>query len=130
MSMQDPIADMLTRIRNGQLANKKIVLVPSSKMKEAIASLLKVEGFIEDFRIAKSNKPILELKLKYYQDKPVIEVIRRISRPGLRIYKKKNVLPRVRAGMGIAIISTSRGIVTDRVARLSGLGGEVICYIA
>ncbi|MCR3755459.1 MAG: 30S ribosomal subunit protein S8 [Sodalis sp. Psp] len=129
MSMQDPIADMLTRIRNGQIANKTVVSIPSSKLKVAIASLLKEEGFIEDYKIEGDTNPVLELVLKYFQGRSVIENIRRISRPGLRIYKKKDALPRVMAGMGIAIISTSKGIMTDREARHAGLGGEVICYV-
>ncbi|TCV91342.1 30S ribosomal protein S8 [Biostraticola tofi] len=130
MSMQDPIADMLTRIRNGQTANKTAVSMPSSKLKVAIANLLKEEGFIEDYKIEGDTKPTLELVLKYFQGKPVVETIQRISRPGLRIYKKKDALPKVMAGMGIAVISTSKGVMTDRAARQAGLGGEIICYVA
>ncbi|CUX96815.1 30S ribosomal protein S8 [Candidatus Doolittlea endobia] len=130
MSMQDPIADMLTRIRNGQTANKTAVFMPSSKLKMAIANLLKEEGFIKDYKISDDIKPILEVVLKYFKGKPVIEIIQRISRPGLRIYKKKDALPKVMAGMGIAIISTSKGIMADRTARQGGLGGEIICYVA
>lgn len=130
MSMQDPIADMLTRIRNGQTANKTAVSMPSSKLKVAIANLLKEEGFIEDYKVEGDTKPTLELILKYFQGKPVVESIHRISRPGLRIYKKKNALPKVMAGMGIAVVSTSKGVMTDRAARQAGLGGEIICYVA
>lgn len=130
MSMQDPIADMLTSIRNSQRANKTSVLISSSKLKLAIANLLKVEGFIKDYSIEGDIKPTLKLILKYFRGRPVIEKIQRISRPGLRIYKKKDMLPKVMAGMGIAVISTSKGIMTDRIARRVGLGGEVICYVA
>lgn len=130
MSMQDPIADMLTRIRNGQTANKTAVSMPSSKLKVAIANLLKEEGFIEDYKVEGDTKPTLELVLKYFQGKPVVESIQRISRPGLRIYKKKDAVPKVMAGMGIAVISTSKGVMTDRAARQAGLGGEIICYVA
>ncbi|NDL65975.1 30S ribosomal protein S8 [Acerihabitans arboris] len=130
MSMQDPIADMLTRIRNGQTANKTAVSMPSSKLKVAIASLLKEEGFIEEFKIEGDTKPTLEIVLKYFQGKPVVETIQRISRPGLRIYKKKDALPKVMAGLGIAVVSTSKGVMTDRAARQAGLGGEIICYVA
>ncbi|MBT9431704.1 30S ribosomal protein S8 [Candidatus Sodalis endolongispinus] len=130
MSMQDPIADMLTRIRNGQTANKTAVSMPSSKLKVAIANLLKEEGFIEDYKVEGDTKPTLELVLKYFQGKPVVESIQRISRPGLRIYKKKDALPKVMAGMSIAVISTSKGVMTDRAARQAGLGGEIICYVA
>ncbi|MFC0180833.1 30S ribosomal protein S8 [Thorsellia kenyensis] len=130
MSMQDPIADMLTRIRNGQAAAKVAVLMPSSKLKVSIAQLLKQEGYIEDYKITGDIKPELELTLKYFQGKPVVETIQRVSRPGLRIYKRKDELPKVMAGLGIAIISTSKGIMTDRAARQAGLGGEVICYVA
>lgn len=130
MSMQDPIADMLTRIRNGQAAAKVAVTMPSSKLKVAIANVLKEEGYIQDFRIEGNVNPTLELILKYFRGKAVVESIQRISRPGLRIYKKKNELPKVMAGLGIAVISTSKGVMTDRAARKAGLGGEVICYVA
>ncbi|WP_225639601.1 30S ribosomal protein S8 [Candidatus Profftia sp. (ex Adelges kitamiensis)] len=130
MSMQDPIADMLTRIRNGQAAKKKIVIMPSSKLKRAIANVLKEEGFIKNFQVVGNIKPILELTLKYFQGHPVIENIKRISRPGLRIYKNKDDLPRVMAGLGIAVISTSKGVMTDYEARQDGIGGEIICYVA
>ena len=127
MSMQDPIADMLTRIRNGQAANKAAVTMPSSKLKVAIANVLKEEGFIEDFKVEGDTKPELELTLKYFQGKAVVESIQRVSRPGLRIYKRKDELPKV---MGIAVVSTSKGVMTDRAARQAGLGGEIICYVA
>ncbi|MXP67894.1 30S ribosomal protein S8 [Pantoea sp. Aalb] len=130
MSMQDPIADMLTRIRNGQAANKVVVSMPSSKLKVAIANVLKEEGYIQNFKIAGEIKPALELTLKYFQGKAVVESIQRVSRPGLRIYKKKDKLPKVMAGLGIAVVSTSKGVMTDRAARRAGLGGEIICYVA
>lgn len=130
MSMQDPVSDMLTRIRNGQLANKYSVKIPSSKLKKSIIKLLKQEGFIKDFNIIGTSKLELEIILKYFKGKPVVEKIQRISRPSLRIYKKKNKLPKVMDGLGIAIISTSQGIMTDRKAREVGLGGEIVCYVA
>lgn len=130
MSMQDPIADMLTRIRNGQAANKVSITMPSSKLKIAIANVLKEEGYIESYNVDGEIKPELEIKLKYFQGKAVVETIRRVSRPGLRIYKGKNDLPKVMAGLGIAVISTSKGVMTDRAARQAGLGGEIICYVA
>uniref|UniRef100_A0A3B0LZ08 Small ribosomal subunit protein uS8 n=1 Tax=Arsenophonus endosymbiont of Trialeurodes vaporariorum TaxID=235567 RepID=A0A3B0LZ08_9GAMM len=130
MSMQDPIADMLTRIRNGQAANKAAVNMPSAKLKVAIATVLKEEGYIEDYKIEGDIKPTLEITLKYFQGKAVVEIIQRVSRPSLRIYKKKDALPQVMAGLGIAIISTSKGVMTDRVARQAGLGGEILCYVA
>lgn len=130
MSMQDPIADMLTRIRNGQAANKVSVKMPSAKLKVAIAKLLKDEGYITDYAVAGEAKPELEITLKYFQGKPVVETIQRVSRPGLRIYKGKNELPKVMGGLGVAIVSTSQGLMTDRAARQAGMGGEVICYVA
>ncbi|NIG62528.1 MAG: 30S ribosomal protein S8 [Serratia symbiotica] len=131
MSMQDPIADMLTRIRNSQAANKVAATMPSSKLKVAIANVLKEEGFIEDFKIeGGTKKPVLELALKYFHGNAVVESIQRISRPGLRIYKKKDELPKVMAGLGIVVVSTSKGVMTDRAARQAGLGGEIICYVA
>lgn len=130
MSMQDPISDMLTRIRNGQTANKVAVKMPSSKQKVAIAELLKAEGYVADFTVISDVKPELEVTLKYFEANPVIEQIQRVSRPGLRIYKKKDALPTVMNGMGIAVISTSKGLMTDRAARKAGLGGEIICYVA
>lgn len=130
MSMQDPIADMLTRIRNGQAANKAAVNMPSAKLKVAIATVLKEEGYIEDYKIEGDIKPTLEITLKYFQGKAVVESIQRVSSPSLRIYKKKDELPQVMAGLGIAIISTSKGVMTDRAARQAGLGGEILCYVA
>ncbi|MGK2959611.1 MAG: 30S ribosomal protein S8 [Candidatus Malihini olakiniferum] len=130
MSMQDPIADMLTRIRNGQAANKVAITMPSSKLEVAIAKVLKEEGYIQDYKIEGDTKPELEISLKYFKGKPVVERIQRVSRPSLRIYKKKDKLPKVMAGLGIAVVSTSKGVMTDRAARQSGLGGEIICYVA
>ena len=130
MSMQDPIADMLTRIRNGQAANKVAISMPSSKLKVAIANVLADEGYIESVKVIEGVKPELEITLKYFQGKPVVESIQSISRPGLRIYKRKDELPKVMGGLGIAVVSTSKGVMTDRAARQAGLGGEIICYVA
>ncbi|EFU68253.1 MAG: 30S ribosomal protein S8 [Aggregatibacter segnis] len=130
MSMQDPIADMLTRIRNGQAANKVAISMPSSKLKVAIANVLASEGYIESVKVVEGVKPELEITLKYFQNKPVVESIQRVSRPGLRIYKRKDELPKVMGGLGIAVVSTSKGVMTDRAARQAGLGGEIICYVA
>ena len=131
MSMTDPIADMLTRIRNAQMAEKATVLMPSSKVKVAIAKVLKDEGYVEGFAVVgEDNRPQLEIALKYYAGRPVIEKIERVSKPGLRIYKSKDDIPRVMNGLGIAIVSTSRGVMTDRKARATGVGGEVICIVA
>ena len=130
MSMQDPIADMLTRIRNGQAANKVAISMPSSKLKVAIANVLADEGYIESVKVIEGVKPELEITLKYFQGKPVVESIQRISRPGLRIYKRKDELPKVMGGLGVAVVSTSKGVMTDRAARQAGLGGEIICYVA
>ncbi|UJF19477.1 30S ribosomal protein S8 [Vibrio sp. SS-MA-C1-2] len=130
MSMQDPIADMLTRIRNGQAANRVAVKMPSSKLKVAIATLLKAEGYIVDFAVEGEVKSTLEVTLKYFDANPVIEQIQRVSRPGLRIYKNKGNIPSVMGGLGIAVVSTSKGLMTDRSARKAGLGGEIICYVA
>lgn len=130
MSMQDPVADMLTSIRNGQSANKYSVTIPSSKLKNSIIQLLKKEGYINNYHIKGTKKLELEVILKYFEGKSVIEKIERVSRPSLRIYKKKHDLPKVMAGLGIAIISTSHGIMTDHTARKLGLGGEIICYVA
>ena len=130
MSMQDPIADMLTRIRNGQAANKVAISMPSSKLKVAIANVLAGEGYIESVKVIEGVKPELEITLKYFQNKPVVESIQRVSRPGLRIYKRKDELPKVMGGLGIAVVSTSKGVMTDRAARQAGLGGEIICYVA
>jgi len=130
MSMSDPIADMLTRIRNAQATEKVSVSVPASKIKLAIAKVLKDEGYIEDFAQRDlEGKPVIEIGLKYYAGKPVIEKLERVSRPGLRIYRRRDDIPRVLNGMGVAIVSTSRGVMTDRRARDSGVGGEVLCIV-
>jgi len=128
--MTDPIADMLTRIRNGQSAGKADVTMPSSKAKLAIASVMKEEGYITDFAVSSDAKPNMTVTLKYYQGSPVIDEMKRVSRPGLRIYKNKDELPKVLNGLGIAIISTSAGVMTDKKARTEGRGGEVICTIS
>ena len=130
MSMQDPISDMLTRIRNGQMRNKVNVSLLASKVKKAIANVLKDEGYIEDFNIEENNgKPLLNIELKYYAGEPVIENIQRASRPGLRVYKSSNNLPKVMNGLGVAIVTTSKGVMTDIKARAEGVGGEVLCYV-
>ena len=129
MSMHDPISDMLTRIRNAQRADK--ASVPSSKVKVAIAQVLKDEGYVEEFAVrAEDNKPVLDIQLKYYAGRPVIERIERVSRPGLRIYKGSNDIPKVMNGLGVAIVSTSKGVMTDRKARAAGVGGELLCIVA
>jgi small subunit ribosomal protein S8 len=128
--MQDPIADMFTRIRNGQQAAKVTVAMPSSKVRVAIAKLLQSEGYVEGFNVEEGVKPTLEVTLKYFEGKKVIDTIERVSRPGLRIYKKKDELPKVMGGLGIAIVSTSKGVMTDRAARKAGMGGEIIGYVA
>lgn len=132
MSMSDPIADMLTRIRNGQNVNMESVMMPSSKKKEAIASVLQDEGYIEGFEVevAPGNKSTLTVNLKYFEGRPVIDYIQRVSRPGLRIYRGKGELPKVLGGLGVAIISTSKGVMSDRAARSQGYGGEVICVVS
>ena len=132
MSMSDPITDMLTRIRNAQLAEKVTVAMPSSKLKVAIAEVLKDEGYVDGFSVIKGEggKATLEIGLKYYSGRPVIEKIQRISRPGLRIYKGSEDIPKVMNGLGIAIVSTSKGLMTDRKARANGIGGEVLCVVA
>jgi small subunit ribosomal protein S8 len=131
MSMSDPIADMLTRIRNGQTAGKKSVAQPSSKLKTAIAKVLKEEGYITDYKVETiDGHPVMTIDLKYYKGLPVIETINRVSRPGLRIYKSKDQLPKVLGGLGIAIVSTSNGVMTDRAARSLGHGGEIICTVS
>ena len=131
MSMSDPIADMLTRIRNAQAAERTHVSMPSSKLKVAIAHVLKDEGYVDDFKVMQDGpKSTLEIGLKYYAGRPVIEKIERVSRPGLRIYKGSKDIPQVMNGLGIAIMSTSRGVMTDRKARASGVGGEVLCIVA
>jgi small subunit ribosomal protein S8 len=129
MSMTDPIADMLTRIRNAQAIRKQQVEIPSSKLKRAIAHLLKEEGYISDYQVTETSKPTLIITLKYYQGKGVIQEMKRVSRPGLRIYQAKDELPKVLGGLGIAIVSTSKGLMTDRAARVAGQGGEVLCVI-
>lgn len=131
MSMTDPIADMLTRIRNAQSADKAQVTMPASKIKASIAKVLKQEGYIADFDIAENGgKPEMTIDLKYYEGKPVIASIKRVSRPGIRTYKGKDELPQVDSGLGVAIISTPAGVMTDRAARAAGVGGEVICYVS
>jgi small subunit ribosomal protein S8 len=129
--MSDPVSDMLTRIRNGQSATKQMVAMPNSAMKVSIANVLKEEGYITDYAVEKNgNHDELTITLKYYQGRPVIEKVTRVSRPGLRIYKSKDELPSVLGGLGIAIISTSKGVMTDRAARAIGNGGEVICTVS
>ena len=131
MSMTDPIADMLTRIRNAQMVEQAVVAMPSSKVKLAIAKVLQDEGYIDAFKVSGDEvKPVLEIALKYYAGRPVIEKIERVSKPGLRIYKSKDDIPRVMNGLGIAIVSTSHGVMTDRKARATGVGGEVLCIVA
>ena len=131
MAMSDPIADMLTRIRNAQLVEKASVAMPASKLKVAIAQVLKDEGYIDGFRVtADGGKSELEIGLKYYAGKPVIERIERVSRPGLRIYKGRDAIPQVMNGLGVAIVTTPKGVMTDRKARQNGVGGEVLCYVA
>lgn len=131
MSMSDPIADMLTRIRNAQSVNKSAVAMPSSNVKVAIAKVLKDEGYIEDFNVTQEGgKAELRIALKYYVGRPVIERLERVSRPGLRVYKGRNELPSVMNGLGVAIVSTPQGVMTDRKARATGVGGEVLCFVA
>jgi small subunit ribosomal protein S8 len=131
MSMSDPIADMLTRIRNAQMVEKAVVTMPSSKLKVAIAQVLKDEGYIDGFQVRSNGaKSELEIGLKYYAGKPVIERIERVSRPGLRIYKGRDAIPSVKNGLGVAIVTTPKGVMTDRKARQTGVGGEVLCYVA
>lgn len=131
MSITDPVADLLTRIRNAQSVHKKEVCMPNSKLKQAIAGVLKDEGYIESFSVNEENKKkVLTIALKYYMGKPVIDKIQRVSRPGLRVYVNKSELPQVMNGLGVAIISTSNGLMSDRAARKAGQGGEVICYVS
>jgi len=131
MSMSDPIADMLTRIRNAQSVEKAVVTMPSSKLKVAIAEVLKDEGYIEGYAVrGEPGKPELEISLKYYAGRPVIERIERVSRPGLRVYKGRDAIPQVMNGLGVAIVTTPKGVMTDRKARATGVGGEVLCYVA
>ena len=131
MSMSDPIADMLTRIRNAQSVEKPVVSMPSSKLKVAIAQVLKDEGYIDTFEVKTEGvKSELEISLKYYAGRPVIERIERVSRPGLRIYRGRDAIPTVMNGLGVAIVTTPKGVMTDRKARANGVGGEVLCYVA
>ena len=131
MSMSDPIADMLTRIRNAQSVDKAAVTMPASKIKVAIAQVLKDEGYIDGFALKNdSGKAELEIALKYYAGRPVIERIERVSRPGLRVYRGREALPKVMNGLGVAIVTTPKGVMTDRKARATGIGGEVLCYVA
>lgn len=131
MSMSDPIADLLTRIRNAQMVAKVSVSVPSSKVKVAIAQVLKDEGYIDSFQVKTvEGKSNLEIVLKYYAGRPVIERIERVSRPGLRVYKGADAIPQVQNGLGVAIVTTPKGVMTDRKARATGVGGEVLCYVA
>ncbi len=131
MSMSDPIADMLTRIRNAQMVAKDVVVMPASKVKAAIAQVLADEGYIDGFKVkTEGGKNELEISLKYYAGRPVIERIERVSRPGLRVYKGRDAIPQVMNGLGVAIVTTPRGVMTDRKARAVGVGGEVLCYVA
>lgn len=131
MSMSDPIADMLTRIRNAQMVEKATVSMPASKVKSAIAQVLKDEGYIDGFKVKTvEGKSELEISLKYYAGRPVIERIERVSRPGLRVYRGRNAIPQVQNGLGVAIVTTPQGVMTDRKARTTGVGGEVLCYVA
>lgn len=131
MSMSDPIADMLTRIRNAQMVEKATVSMPASKVKAAIAQVLKDEGYIDGFAVKTvEGKSELEISLKYYAGRPVIERIERVSRPGLRVYRGRNAIPQVQNGLGVAIVTTPQGVMTDRKARTTGVGGEVLCYVA
>ena len=130
MTMTDPIADMITRLRNAQMVSKEKVSMPASKLKAEIARVLKEQGYIEDYRVVADAKPSLEIDIKYYNGRPVIDDIRRVSRPGLRQYRGTNAVPRVLKGLGIAIMSTSKGMMTDRQAREAGVGGEVVCYVS
>ncbi len=131
MSMSDPIADMLTRIRNAQAVNKLSVSMPASKLKGAIANVLKDEGYIEDFAVLPADgKPILNISLKYYAGQPVIEKIERLSKPGLRVYKSGKDIPKVMNGLGVTIVSTSKGVMTERKAQAAGIGGELLCVVA
>ena len=131
MSMSDPIADMLTRIRNAQSVEKAVVVMPSSKLKVAIAQVLKDEGYVDGFAVrSEGGKSQLEIALKYYAGRPVIERIERVSRPGLRVYRGSDAIPQVQNGLGVAIVTTPKGVMTDRKARANGVGGEVLCYVA
>ena len=129
MSMQDPVSDMLTRIRNAQARNKVSVSMPASKLKVAIAEVLQQEGYVDGFNVEGDSKPQLTVTLKYFDGRPVIEEIKRVSRPGLRVYRDQSALPSVRGGLGVAIVSTNKGLMTDRAARAAGVGGEVLCTV-
>jgi small subunit ribosomal protein S8 len=129
MSMQDPIADMLTRIRNAQQVHNPNVSMPSSKLKVAVAQVLRSEGYVGNFSVSAGPKPVLSIELKYHQGRPVIDTVQRVSRPGLRIYRDKDELPTVQGGLGIAVVSTCKGVMTDRAARKEGIGGEVLCTV-
>ncbi|MBG33338.1 MAG: 30S ribosomal protein S8 [Alcanivorax sp.] len=130
MSMQDTMADMLTRIRNAQMAEKVQVEIPASKAKEAVAKVLKDEGFIADYKISDDKKPVMTVELKYFEGNPVIDTIKRVSRPGLRVYKAAGEIPKVKGGLGIMIVSTNQGIISDRAARKANVGGELICEVS
>lgn len=130
MSMQDTLADMFTRVRNAQMARKAKVEVPSSKAKEAVAKVLQEEGYIDGFTVSGDKKPIMTVQLRYFEGKPVIEKIARVSRPGLRIYKSAGEIPKVKGGLGVMIVSTNRGIISDRAARQANVGGELICEVS
>lgn len=129
MTMQDPIADMLTRIRNAQRANHPTVTMPSSKLKASVCEVLKREGYIDDFGVATDAKPTLTIALRYHRGRPVIETVKRVSRPGLRTYRASDALPKVMGGLGVSIVSTNKGVMTDREARAQGIGGEVLCTV-
>ena len=130
MSMQGTMADMLTRIRNAQMAEKVQVEIPASKAKEAVAKVLKEEGFIADYKISDDKKPVMTVELKYFEGNPVIDTIKRVSRPGLRVYKAAGEIPKVKGGLGIMIVSTNQGIISDRAARKANVGGELICEVS
>ena len=129
MTMQDPLSDMITRIRNANLREKVSVAMPSSKVKVSVAKVLKDEGYILDFKVLEDKKPVLEIDLKYYDGKPVIEEITRSSKPSLRVYSSSKDLPKVKSGLGVAIVSTSKGVMSDRSARSNGVGGEILCTV-
>ncbi|MDA3877086.1 MAG: 30S ribosomal protein S8 [Halothiobacillus sp.] len=130
MSMNDPISDMLTRIRNAQAARKSVVSMPSSKFKISIARVLQDEGYIGEVSVVGDTKPVLSIALKYFQDKPVIEMIKRVSKPGYRVFKSADEIPTVIGGLGVAIVSTSRGVMPDREARRQNIGGEIVCLVS
>ena len=129
MTMQDPLSDMITRIRNANLREKVSVAMPSSKVKVSVAKVLKDEGYILNFKVTEDKKPVLEIDLKYYDGKPVIEEITRSSKPSLRVYSSSKDLPKVKSGLGVAIVSTSKGVMSDRSARSNGVGGEILCTV-